>query len=193
MSRIANLDPSSRGKQAGPRPGKTLNASAESQLLARIAQSDRGAFAELFDRTAPRLYAILLRRGTSRREADTILQDVFLKLWQDRGQSISSGHQTLIRLVETAVRLARDGRSPGEMPRSDVPGSAVPIGNSVEDDLRHVAAPRPREILKAIYLDGRTVSQLAAHYGLSSEALRETVVDAMKELRCELKQREAEK
>ena len=52
-------------------------------LIGATARSDRGAFATLYQRTAPKLLAILLRILRSKAAAEDALQDVFLKIWQN--------------------------------------------------------------------------------------------------------------
>lgn len=53
-----------------------------SDLLCRVAQGERAAFRMLYDQSAPRLSAICLRMMTSRAEAEEVLQDVFVKIWE---------------------------------------------------------------------------------------------------------------
>jgi len=52
-------------------------------LLARVAGRDEAALAELYDRLAPGLLGLLLRILPDRTEAESVLQDVFLRLWAD--------------------------------------------------------------------------------------------------------------
>lgn len=52
----------------------------DEELMRRIKAGDHKAFAELYDRWAPRLYAFILSRGHSRIVADDVLQDIFMKL-----------------------------------------------------------------------------------------------------------------
>lgn len=52
-------------------------------LIRTAARGDREAFAELYRRTAPKLFAILLRMLRSKSMAEDALQDVFLKIWQN--------------------------------------------------------------------------------------------------------------
>lgn len=52
-------------------------------LLARIAGRDEAALAELYDRLAPGLLGLLLRILPDRLTAESVLQDVFLRLWID--------------------------------------------------------------------------------------------------------------
>jgi RNA polymerase sigma-70 factor, ECF subfamily len=53
------------------------------ELLVRVAGRDEAALAELYDRLAPGLLGLLMRVLSDRTAAETVLQDVFLRLWSD--------------------------------------------------------------------------------------------------------------
>lgn len=57
-------------------------ARADAELLGRSAGGDRDAFAELYDRFSRPLYATALRITNSPAEAEDVLQDVFVALWE---------------------------------------------------------------------------------------------------------------
>ena len=57
-------------------------------LLAAVANRDRAAFRALYDLAAPKLLATILRILRSRPAAEEVLQDVFLRIWQN-AQSFS--------------------------------------------------------------------------------------------------------
>ena len=54
----------------------------DADLLARTARGDREAFAQLYDRFSRPLYATALRILNNSAEAEDIVQDVFLALWE---------------------------------------------------------------------------------------------------------------
>lgn len=53
----------------------------EADLLRRIAHRDHGAFAALYDRIAGLLFSNALHMLSDRREAEEVVQDVFLQIW----------------------------------------------------------------------------------------------------------------
>ena len=55
------------------------------ELLARVASGDRVAFAGLYERTAPKLYGIILRILRRRDLTDEVVQEVYVKIWQRAG------------------------------------------------------------------------------------------------------------
>lgn len=52
-------------------------------LIGAVARQDRSAFQGLYQRVAPKLFAIVLRIIRERSLAEDVLQDVFLKVWQN--------------------------------------------------------------------------------------------------------------
>lgn len=53
------------------------------ELLARVARRDEGALAELYDRFAPSLLGMLIRILPDRNAAEEVLQDAYLRLWNN--------------------------------------------------------------------------------------------------------------
>lgn len=64
-----------------PRPS-TMD---DAQLLQRIAQQDRQAFGQLYDRYSGVLYSTTLRILNNPEEASDVLQDVFIQIWEKAG------------------------------------------------------------------------------------------------------------
>ncbi len=82
--------PAWRGSRARMNPAADFDPSAanaerarvDADLLRRIARDDREAFAQLYDRFSRPLYATALRVLNNPAEAEDIVQDVFLALWE---------------------------------------------------------------------------------------------------------------
>lgn len=54
-------------------------------LVLAVATGDRNAYQRLYVKTAPKLFAIILRMIRDRSMAEDILQDVFLRVWRNAG------------------------------------------------------------------------------------------------------------
>jgi RNA polymerase sigma factor (sigma-70 family) len=74
------------------------------QLLARTGTGDRAAFAELYRRTSPRLLGVCARMLADRREAEEVLQEAYVTVWQ-RGKSFDP---TRASAMTWLVALARN-------------------------------------------------------------------------------------
>jgi RNA polymerase sigma-70 factor, ECF subfamily len=64
---------------------RTLSTMDDAQLLQRIAQGDRQAFSQLYDRYSGVLYSTTIRILKDPEEASDVLQDVFLQIWEKAG------------------------------------------------------------------------------------------------------------
>ncbi|HEX7835410.1 MAG TPA: sigma-70 family RNA polymerase sigma factor [Pseudolysinimonas sp.] len=51
-------------------------------LLGRVAQGDREAFAELYDRTASRVFGLVKRLLRDHSQSEEVTQEIFLEIWQ---------------------------------------------------------------------------------------------------------------
>lgn len=58
----------------------------EQELLRNTAQGDRAAFTALYEQYRHKLYGFLLQLTRSREMTADVVQDVFLKLWEDRAK-----------------------------------------------------------------------------------------------------------
>ncbi|MBA2502126.1 MAG: RNA polymerase subunit sigma, partial [Pyrinomonadaceae bacterium] len=58
----------------------------DAELIRAIARGDEAALARLYDVYAPTLFSMLLRILHSRAEAEDVLQDIFLQVWQHAPQ-----------------------------------------------------------------------------------------------------------
>jgi len=54
-------------------------------LIAAVSGGDRRAFKALYDATAPKLFGVVLRIVRDRAVAEEVLQDAFLRVWQNAG------------------------------------------------------------------------------------------------------------
>ncbi len=55
-------------------------------LIVAVARGDRAAFRLLYDATAPKLLGIVLRIVKTRAEAEEVLQDAYIRIWNNAGR-----------------------------------------------------------------------------------------------------------
>ncbi|MES2581262.1 MAG: sigma-70 family RNA polymerase sigma factor [Pseudomonadota bacterium] len=77
-------------------------------LMARIALRDHQAFKVLFDQTAGRLLAVASRVLQDRTQAEDVVQDVFVKLWNQAAQRATAQTCTLAWLCVVTRNTALD-------------------------------------------------------------------------------------
>jgi len=78
------------------------------QLMGRVALRDHSAFKVLFDHTASRLLAVASRVLLDRAQAEDVVQDVFVKLWNQAVQRTPSQPCTLAWMCVVTRNMAID-------------------------------------------------------------------------------------
>ena len=108
-------------------------------LIGLVARGERPAFRELYGRTAPKLLAVLLRILKDRSRAEDVLQEVYLRVWQNASSYSPEAGRPMTWLIAIARHRAIDVvRQRREVTMSD--GE-----NGDEDWLASVADPRDHE------------------------------------------------
>jgi RNA polymerase sigma-70 factor (ECF subfamily) len=145
-------------------------------LMGRVALGDQSAFAELFDRSAPAVLGFLVRHLRGRAEAEEVLQEVFLQIWEQAGAYRSDGlaplswmimlarHRAIDRLRSEVSRIRRETRYEDH---PELPRCAAPLGtNRIEEwERQKLIASTLRELPAA----QRTCIELAFFKGLTHQ------------------------
>jgi RNA polymerase sigma-70 factor, ECF subfamily len=97
-------------------------------LLARVVRQDEAALGELYDRYAPRVYGLIAHILPSRDGTEEILQDVFMRLWDESPSLSQEGGSVVAWLVFTAREAAVD-RLRAWRKNAPSPGPHVHSGN----------------------------------------------------------------
>jgi len=152
----------------------------EIELIQRIANGDQAAFAALYDRLSPILYSMALRMMNDAIEAEDVLQDGFVYIWQrantfdaSRGSPISWAimivrHKAIDRL---RVRLRgerlrqRASASPELASDKDDQSALEPFLRERRAQVKSALTQLPgeqREALQLAFFSGLTHQQIAA-------------------------------
>jgi len=73
------------------------------ELMRGVVRRERAAFAALYDRTAPQLFGIALRILRQREEAEDVLQEAFVAVW-DRAASFDPERGSVMTWLVTVLR-----------------------------------------------------------------------------------------
>lgn len=153
-------------------------------LLAACARKDQGAFARLYQATAPKLFGVAVRILKREDWAEEVVQDCFVSVWNHAG-SYSAGLSAPMTWMTSIVRnrcldwLRRpnlevvlvaaddDAEDPIEGMADDGPGPLDRLASSADakalaDCLRRLEAKQRQAIMLAFY-DGLSHSELASH------------------------------
>ncbi len=171
--------------------------------MARLAESDEGALAELYARLASRVYALALRMLRSPEEAEEVLQDTFLKLYRHAGSYDAlkgsprafiytiARNEALSRLRARRVRPVKahwDVHAPDEALRATPIGD--PLDRVVVEGALERLEPDEAELLQAAFFDDYTHAELAERTGLPLGTVKSRIRRALLRLRVYLERDE---
>lgn len=166
-------------------------------LIVRAAQrGDEHAFATLYDRHAPRIYAVCLRMSGDGGVASELLQDVFVRAWERlasfRGESAFATwlHRLAVNVVlESGRRNQRRRRrvtGVADLPEDppDRPGRSVDPGTTI--DLESAMALLPETARRVFVLhdvEGYPHAEIAELLGMVEATARSHLFRARRQLR----------
>ena len=147
----------------------------EAALLRAVARGDERAFADLYDLYGSILFGLLLRILNSRAEAEDVLQEVFLQVWQRAANFDETRGRPFTWLVTVARSRAIDRlRAAGSRDRATDAAAADALSDAhagvvdaVEETFRSEQAATVRRALAAIPEEQRRPLLLAYAEGLS--------------------------
>lgn len=171
-------------------------------LLSRVARRDADALAALYDRHNRLVFSLVLRILRDRGEAEDVLQDVFVRVW-DRAESYSPAlgtpaawlarvarNRAIDRLRSRQVRSNLSAPFESAPPAADETTSGDPEGQANQAEFRRTVraalADLPEEqrvLIDAAYFDGFTQSELAERFNLPLGTVKTRIRAGMQTLR----------
>ncbi len=152
---------------------------ADELLIARVAEGDRSAFIALYDRFSTPLYSLAIKMLANETEAEDLLQEVFLSVWNkaatfrpDRGSAFS---WVVAQLRNRAIDRIRSRRRRSELLDANAP-ELEPTSSATKSSAENCETnERAREVrsamsqlsgeqqqvLRLAYFDGLTQSEIA--------------------------------
>ena len=149
----------------------------DAELLARIAKGDRQALGSFYDRHSSLLYSLILRILNDAAEAEDVLQDVFLQIWNKAaafdpalGKPLSwtvalTRNKALDRLRSFQRRLAALSKT------EEAPSPAA--ATQADEFYRHEISSAVQEALCKLPSDQRQAIELAYFGGLTQTEISE--------------------
>ena len=77
-------------------------------LIGRVGLGHRAAFSALYDATSGKLFSVCYSVLKNRAEAEEVLQEVYLRIWQKAGRYRSDGYSPMTWLITIARNKAID-------------------------------------------------------------------------------------
>jgi RNA polymerase sigma-70 factor (ECF subfamily) len=146
------------------------------QMLRAIQQGDEAALADLYDRYRAILFGLILRILHSQPEAEDVLQDVFVQVWQRASSFDEARGKPFTWLVTLARSRAIDrlralesrGRTAIEAVREAIEKTSDAVGDTFRSEQSRIVgealAQLPegqRKVLVLAYFEGLTQSEIA--------------------------------
>ncbi len=156
------------------------------ELIGRVALGDRQAFVALYRRTSPKLFSICLRILKDRLEAEEVLQEVYIKIWQRasrfaaaagppspwlaaiaRNQSIDTlrSRKPVADELDSAYDLADDE------PSAEQQTIIRDEGRRIDTCMEELEADRATAVREA-YVEGSSYQELADRFGVPLNTMR---------------------
>lgn len=137
-------------------------------LLSRTALGDRAAFKRLYDKTAAHLLAVVLRITRQREVAEDLLQEIYVKVWQQAGSFDAQLSQPMTWLISVARNRAIDSLRRRQTQPQTVSSNVMGNDDDEHDLLGDFVSsePGPHELLEQA-ADARALRGCVGH--LSAE------------------------
>ena len=171
-----NLNPEPARGSGSQVPADVADAAIDCSIMQRIQQKQRAAFAELYDCYAAVMLAAAMRILQNRRDAEDLLHDVFLEVWQNAASydpkrgSVRTWLQVRVRsraidrlrslyLIRSHAMTERSAESEPMVPDDHDP-SFAPDCAHVREALGKLPEAQ-RVVLKLGYFEGLTCREIA--------------------------------
>ena len=166
--------------------------------LHRVAKGDRSAFHELYRRTCAKLMGVCLRISSDREEAEDVLQEVYVTVWQKAAQFDSTRSSPITWLATMARNRAIDRlRAGGRRITTPIDGIADPADESadaldrlLEAEGEHGMATCIEELpkgdavlVRTAFFEQATYGELATRSGLPLGTVKSRIRRALIKLR----------
>lgn len=162
-----------------------------------VARRDRAAFSTLYERTSAKLYGICLRLLRDEAEAQDVLQDAYVTVW-DKAAAFDPAKASAITWLGVLARnKAIDRLRQRRLATDDLDAAADAVDGSPSafdivqqaQDASRLAdclgelEERPRSMIRAAFLDGASYPELAEREGVPLGTMKSWIRRALQRLR----------
>ena len=176
---------------------KTLQTDIDSPLVSSLQQGDHRAFEKLFRRYAQKLFVFSLSYLKNETEAEEVVQEVFLKVWDKRSalKTDTSFQSYLFTIAFNSIkksfnRKARDNQYKLDLTdKLDAGQDSVDYENNYQLVLEKLEKfidempERRKEIFLQRKQKGKPVKQIAEELGVSIKTIENQITEAMRFLK----------
>lgn len=164
-----------------PSPSDTQRQEEDADLIRRVARGDREAFSSIYDRYSRPLFSIALRVLNDSREAEDIVHDVFIALWNKAGD-FESDRGTAFGWCVTLTRNRSIDRVRSRKRRGELLAESAPADLGYDENQADNAdsgdmlwqkekATAVRQALESLPAEQKSALQLAYFGGLTQQEI----------------------
>jgi RNA polymerase sigma-70 factor (ECF subfamily) len=163
-------------------------------LLASVARGDQAAFEALYEATSAKLFGIVLRIVRDQALAEKILQDAYLKIWNDAAQYNPDEVSPLAWMVaivrNRAIDTVRKRAEPLPEDAADVEAASDTLARrEMTDELKALLEcvgqlePDRQKLVLLAYYNGWNRDELAARFGAELGEVKTWLRDSLLDVR----------
>ena len=169
----------------------------EKNILLELIEGSEYAFEEIYRTYSPRLFGRLLKLVKSEAQAEEILQDVFLKIWEQRNSidPEKSFRSLLFKIAENKVydffrKVTRDKNMESQLVAlATANHTIIESFKSGEENLailqKAIAAlpPQRQQVFRLCKLEGKSYKEVSEMLGISVSTISDHIVKGTKTIR----------
>ncbi|MCK0140677.1 sigma-70 family RNA polymerase sigma factor [Aliiroseovarius sp. F47248L] len=154
--------------------------------IVRTGLGDRAAFDALYDATSAKLFGVCLRVLNNRAEAEEVLQDAFVRIWQNAKRFKANGYSPMTWLITVTRNQAIDRLRTRKAPTEDIAARQdIADAGPTPEDAALASSERDRintcldelddpkaGAVRGAYLLGETYDELASRYAVPVNTMR---------------------
>lgn len=179
-----------------------FNLNNEIELIDRIANKDRKAIAELYDRYAKLIYSLIFKIVKKKDDTEEVMQEVFLQIWE-KAPSFDANKGNVYVWIVTMTRnksidRLRSKRYKQDKLNSDIEPFTLFLPSADADALDQAVASEQavrlqqaltelpdnqRELLEQSYFEGYSQSELAERHNLPLGTVKTRMRSGLKKLK----------
>lgn len=174
----------------------------ERAIVSRLKNSDTSAFDSIYRKYAPKLFGFALSLIKNRTDAEGIVQEVFLKLWQNReninlhasfeSYLFTITHNTVVSLLRKKLSEQKyvDYLHANQVPTVDDPAITDLEWKELQSEVNAIVEQLParqKEVYQLSREKGMTYTEIAEDLNLSVNTVENHMSRALKFIRSKLK------
>lgn len=170
----------------------TGDASDLAALILRVSAGDDAAFQQIYERTSAKLFGVVLRIVKGRELADEVLQDSYLRIWQNASRYAPESGRPMTWMIAIARYAAIDvvrkrahdsSYTPIDPPEPAAdPERQIVVQDMLGRCLGRLAAPQLECVILA-YCNGYSREELARHFSAQVPTIKTWLHRALSALR----------